>query len=101
MSNNVFFNFISLIFMVGIIILQIFLSKRENKWFGLILPIINIIYSIIAISDVAFLKNASIAQIIIQSAMSFFLCNTSTIILVTIYFIYREKLKKSKNEIKI
>jgi hypothetical protein len=38
---------IVLLIFAGIIWLQIFLSKKENKWFGLILPIIAICISIL------------------------------------------------------
>lgn len=34
---------IALAFLVGIVFLQIFLSKKESKWPGLILPIISFI----------------------------------------------------------
>jgi len=33
----------------GAIILQIFLSKKDNKWFGLILPGVSLIFSFIAV----------------------------------------------------
>lgn len=92
------YNFLSLIFLVGLISLQIFLSKKENKWVGLILPTINVIYSIVIIIGTAFSGNLSVVQIMIQALMSFLLCNTSTMILVVIYFFYREKRKKSKRK---
>jgi len=96
--SNVVNNLISLIFLVGLITLQIYLSKRKNKWLGLILPTINVIYSIVIILSAAFLGNISIVQIIIQATMSFLLCNTSTMILIVIYFVCREKIKKNENE---
>ena len=34
---------------VGLIVLQIFLSKKENKWPGLILPIISFCVSVVAV----------------------------------------------------
>lgn len=37
---------ILLIIIVGGIFLQIFLSKKENKWLGLILPIITLTFSL-------------------------------------------------------
>jgi len=37
----------------GIILLQIFLSKKENKWLGLILPIISFCISLIAVLNIA------------------------------------------------
>jgi NADH:ubiquinone oxidoreductase subunit 5 (subunit L)/multisubunit Na+/H+ antiporter MnhA subunit len=33
---------------IGIVLLQIFLSKKENKWLGLILPLVSVVISLIA-----------------------------------------------------
>lgn len=87
---------ISIIFLVGLIILQIFLSKRENKWLGLILPIINIIYSIMAVIGLFTFSGQSIGEIIMQLIMVFLVSNISTVILIAIYFACREKFKKKK-----
>ena len=38
--------FVLLIF-IGIVLLQVFLSKRENKWAGRILPLIFFLFSLI------------------------------------------------------
>jgi len=89
-------NLIFILFLVGIIILQIYLSKRKNKWFGLILPIINVIISIMAVLGRAFYGAKSIAEIIMNSIMIFLVWNIPTIILVAIYFACREKFKKKK-----
>ena len=40
---------ISLIIGIGLLILHIILSKKENKFLGLILPAINIVCSIFAV----------------------------------------------------
>lgn len=37
----------------GLILLQIFLSKKENKWLGLILPIIALCISLLAVFSIA------------------------------------------------
>ncbi|MDR1689756.1 MAG: hypothetical protein LBS21_14285 [Clostridiales bacterium] len=46
--------FVLLLFAAGIVILQIFLSRKENKWLGLILPIISLCISVISVLGVAF-----------------------------------------------
>ena len=44
-----------LVFVAGGILLQIFLSKREGKWPGLILPLLSFLYSLVmAFSTVAY-----------------------------------------------
>ncbi|MFT5872158.1 MAG: uncharacterized membrane-anchored protein YitT (DUF2179 family) [Clostridium sp.] len=84
------------IFLLGIIILQIFLSKRENKWLGLILPIINVFFSTMAVLVSAAFTGQPIDQSIMQLIMEFLVSNISTIILIAIYFACREKFKKKK-----
>lgn len=83
-----------IIFLAGIIILQIFLSKRENKWLGLILPAISVIFSIIGALGLAFYDSTE--QIIIGCIVVFLLWNIPTAILAAIYFACREKIKKNK-----
>ena len=36
-----------LLFIAGVIALQVFLSKRENKWPGLVLPIMSLLFSLL------------------------------------------------------
>ena len=111
----------------GIILLQIFLSKKENKWAGLMLPIISLCISLIAVfSIVAFTavtEERGGVQIMgedgiviqqtapettvrtIQSASSliftvasvFFLGNIPTAVLLAIYFGCREGQRKRRN----
>ncbi len=85
---------ICLIFLAGIIILQIFLSKRENKWLGLILPIVNVIFSIKAVVDMNFYGGESIGEMVLETILVFLSWNISTGFLTDIYFTYREKLEK-------
>jgi len=51
------YRFLSLIFIVGGILLQIFLSRQESKWAGLILPIITFILSLIYVLNIAVTEN--------------------------------------------
>lgn len=44
--------FIVMALLIGAIFLQIFLSKKKSKWFGLILPTISFIYSLLMISSI-------------------------------------------------
>lgn len=84
------------VLLVGIITLQIFLSKRENKSTGLILPAINVIFSVMVLLGTVYFVDQSITQIIIQVIMLFLVWNIPTAILIAIYYSCREKLKKKK-----
>lgn len=109
-------------FPIGIIFLQIFLSKRENKWLGLMLPLLSFALSLIVISGL-FLYSATktvtiesiaedgrviketVEQPTIQEpvtqttlgtvAIPFVLLNIPTAILIAIYIACREKRKRN------
>lgn len=120
------FNIISigvcLVVIVGGICLQIFLSKKQNKWLGLILPIIVLMFSLIAVlsmpafstqGELAMQEISSDGTVIEETIVSqqnepiesigttifhiiivFVLYNIPTAILLVIYFACRERIKK-------
>ena len=82
---------VMIIFMVGGILLQIFLSKRESKWPGLILPLLTFLYSLLmACSAVAYNGEIPWGPIL----ASLLLGNIPTVILLAIYAACREKRRK-------
>ena len=85
-----------LIFVAGGILLQIFLSKRESKWPGLILPLLPFLYSLLmACSAVAYSAVAYSEKIIWGPILtSLILGNIPTVILLAIYAACREKRRK-------
>ncbi len=113
---------IFLAIIIGCIFLQIFLSKKQNKWFGLILPLICLMFSLIAVlGSTAFFmsgelslqqlapdgtvieeivevqdigESSDIGATIVQMVVVFALYNIPTAILLVIYFACREKIKK-------
>lgn len=105
-----------------VIALQIFLSKKENKWLGLILPSICIVYSLLMVLGMVTFTSATTqvttitedGQVIektvdeekneplmnktsmITSAITVFvISNLPTLVLIGIYFGCREKKKKN------
>ena len=48
MKRFTVFMFIFIIIMFGLLVLQIFLSRAKNKFLGLIIPAVTLIYSFIA-----------------------------------------------------
>jgi hypothetical protein len=78
----------------GVILLQIFLSKRESKWPGLILPVIFFCISLLAAFGTVIVDDISpFIEIVL---MAFLLCNIPTCLLLAIYFICRSMQKKRK-----
>ena len=77
--------------LVGGVFLQIFLSKRENRWPGLILPLLSFLYSLLMVcSAVAY--NGGIPWGAILASLV--LGNIPTVILLAIYAVCREKFRK-------
>ena len=75
----------------GGILLQIFLSRREGKWPGLVLPVLSFLYSLVmALSAVAYNGGIPWGPIL----ASLMLGNIPTALLLVIYFACREKLRK-------
>ncbi|MFR7349687.1 hypothetical protein [Peptoniphilus sp.] len=94
------FNTIILLLIVSLIIyLQIYFSKMESKWMGLILPGLTLIYSIIVVLNIAEPPvDISISKRIAMVLSAFLTSNIPTIILLAIYAASRQKLKR-KSEI--
>lgn len=105
----------------GATALQIFLSKKQNKWLGLILPLICLIFSIIAVLGVATYSTVTLTEqsvsesgevvnniingttdrsdlpsVIITVVTVFLLYNIPTVVLLAIYYACREKLRRDK-----
>ncbi len=82
---------IVLLFFAGIVWLQVFISKDENKFLGLILPSISFIFSLIMVTSIAVFETMSGGEIVGLIISTLLLANIPTIILVAIYIASREK----------
>ena len=102
----------------GIIVLQVFLSRQENKWAGLILPGISLFVSLIGVLGIVMFSahtetQATIvdgeiieqtvnvfsptAAIIGSAAYAFLLLNIPTVVLIAIYMACRGKQKRQSD----
>ena len=79
-------------FLIGIVLLQIFLSRTERKWPGLILPIISFLFGFL------YPFNMSAGTLIWQVFFVWLLGNIPTIIFLAIYFACRPKQKQTAGE---
>ena len=79
---------------IGMIVLQIFLSRTERRWPGLILPICTLLYALLVCMNVV--RVGSLAETVLFMALLFLLFNIPTYILLAIYFICRQRRKKKK-----
>lgn len=81
-----------LLLLAGGIVLQVFLSKRESKWPGLVLPIVTFLWSLVMVLSVAVYDSP--AQAVVPILMVLILGNIPTAVLLAIYFACREKRRK-------
>ena len=80
-----------LVLWAGVPLLQIFLSKRESRWPGLVLPVLSFLYSLVMVCSVT-VYNGSFPWGTLLGA--FVTGNIPTVVLLAIYFACREKLRK-------
>lgn len=88
---------VGILFIVGVISLQNFLSKRENRWAGLVLPVISFLISFIyPLSMAAFTQIGSMrtelgGTTVFGLILAWLLANLPTAVLLAIYFACRDK----------
>lgn len=86
----------SLILLIGAIVLQIFLSRRESPWPGSVLPGLSFLYSILAVCNIAALPETSGLEIAATILMVLLLYNLPTLVLLAIYFACRGKYRRKR-----
>ena len=86
----------SLVLFAGVILLQIYLSKRESKWPGLVLPIIAFIFGLLYPLNMIAPSEGVTAGFIFQMILVWLLGNIPTIIFLAIYFGCRGKQRRNK-----
>ena len=84
-----------LVLVVGGILLQIFLSKRESKWPGLVLPVISFLWSLLYLFNL--MDTGSVVQNILMAILTILLTNIPTLVLLAIYWAVREK-RRTRSE---
>ncbi len=92
-----------LILLAGLIILQIYLSKRKSIIPGLILPIAFFIISLLYTAALVLLSKASegssgLGMILPAAIIAFISSNIPTLIFLLIYFLSRKKLNEDNNQ---
>ena len=93
---NIIYCILALVILPCIIMLQIFLSKRDSLWPGLILPSISFLFSI-AFSLLSFAPSEGISfGYIMGEIIMWLLLNIPTYIFLTIYFICQKKRRCNK-----
>lgn len=90
---TVFLVFLAML-MVGGVLLQIFLSKRESKWPGLVLPGVCFLYSLVMVLNMAAMGN--VKSVIAAILTTLITGNIPTLILLAIYAACRGGRRKTR-----
>ncbi len=89
-----------IIFLIGVPLLQIFMSNFENKWLGLVLPGVSFFFSLLNTFGVALYTTTSNGQgtstAVFLAIQVFLLYNISTVVLLCIHFGCRGKKRKKR-----
>ncbi len=80
---------------VGGIVLQVFLSRVEARWPGLVLPGLTVLYSVFMLLNVAQPADVDMG-FVLSLLMTVFVLNIPTLVLLAVYFICRSKRKQDK-----
>ena len=123
MGNAVLLIIVMLLLLAGSVWLQIFLSRKNNKWLGLIIPLVCFIISILIVLSITMYTTSSeittvtetvngvvireksivleseepsILSMLVAVIPTFLMFNIPTLIYLAIYFACREKLKTKK-----
>ena len=78
-----------LVVLVGGILLQIFLSRRESRWPGLVLPLLAFLWSLLGPLNVT--DTGSVSQNVLTVLAALLAGNIPTLVLLAIYWTVREK----------
>ena len=102
MNNMIIMMMVLLLVSVAIVLLQVFLSKKQSKVLGLILPSISFVYFLIMVLGLVAFESMAGRESFGLIASTLLLSNILTIVLITIYIASREKFKRNKeNNIEI
>ena len=75
--------------LVGGIFLQIFLSRRESRWPGLVLPLLSFLLSLLNVLNIA--DTGSVSENVLLVLVTVLIGNIPTLVLLAIYWAAREK----------
>ncbi len=86
---------ILLAILAAIVFLQIYLSKRENKWCGLILPIISFLFALLIVPLNTMAPATGIdVDFVINLVLAFAVYNIPTVVFMVIYIVCRKQKSK-------
>lgn len=96
MSRTIVAFILAMLLLAGIVLLQIFLSKREDKWPGLVLPILAFLFGLLFPLNMAVPSEGVSVGFLFQMLLVWLLGNIPTFLLLAIYFACRGKQRRKR-----
>ncbi len=78
-----------LVLTVGGVFLEIFLSKRESRWPGLVLPLLTFLAAILQVLNI--MDTGSTSRNVLMVLVTLLVGNIPTLVLLAVYWAVREK----------
>jgi len=96
MNLTIFLFVIFPVLAIGLVCLQIFLSRCESRWLGLILPFISFGFSLIVVLGIG-TYGMELGDLIVMILLTLLIANIPTFLLMAIYAGCREMLRRKKS----
>ena len=87
---------IGLIVFALAVVLQVYLSQKEDKRLGLILPVLGLVFAAIRIFTISVTASTTVGQVLGSGLSTFLLSSVPAIVLITIYIWFRGKIKQNE-----
>ncbi|MCI8399594.1 MAG: hypothetical protein HFF90_09390 [Oscillibacter sp.] len=75
--------------LIGAAVLQVYLSRRESRWPGLVLPLLTFLLAVLMVLNVA--DTGSVSENVLTVVVVLLVGNVPTMVLLSIYWAVREK----------
>lgn len=82
--------------LTGSVLLQLWLSRRESRWPGLVLPALSFLLTLLIPLSLVLPPDGVTVRFVLSAALSWLLANLPTAVLLLIYFSCREKQRRSR-----
>lgn len=82
--------------LAGSVLLQLWLSRRESRWPGVVLPVLSFLLTLLIPLSLVLPPEGVTVRFVLSAALSWLVANIPTAVLLLIYFSCREKLRRSR-----
>lgn len=82
--------------LAGSVLLQLWLSRRESRWPGLVLPVLSFLLTLLIPLSLVLPPEGVTVRFVLSNVLTWLVANLPTAVLLLIYFSCREKQRRSR-----